>query len=1188
MNQIIARAGLAKISLSGEIIAPQHKVKTIQNTQSKSILFSIGKDHRFYAIKENDNDAEHQWTKIDLTDKIGSQAKVIDFTLSTEGNQLDIALATEENGVHKLYVSTENTVDSNLDSLEWQHIKYDDILSSGNPRFDKIIIKQLNLQTVDEVQYLSVFTDDGNRLFKYYIDLEEDQKWNPREFAVDYDRALIDTCVGMTKRADIPGLYTLGNVGGKRYILFTPLYNVYDPSVNPTVVSLHTASTPMDALATLAMGKGDDKGKTDLFAAGAGKLYHFPYKKQLRDAEGELVFEHELFTDVANLEVLFEHDQYVVWANNRHGEIFYTTCKKSEINNKKAWSNPVVILKDVDQMTSLYNRATHEFTFFALKRSNDLLHAVRCPKTSVWNYSDVIIPKAKSDVEPRNGYLTNVLVTDEDGKPLRDCQVSIKTSNPARVYINKRYYALNDKPVSVITNKDGRIEIEEVTDNLQAASFVLNTEDAEELRVIPMDSAMHKINRIQNTGDLDKLEFTSHQSQDEKLKILELVKKASQVYHGTANDIFLPSPTPLLAVAGPNVALAVSREGISDDLLGGAFDWFSDGVKKATSFAGDVCKHIGEFAKKMTKTVIGFAEGAWRVVTEIAGKIYHFVLETAKSALDVITNLFIAIGKTAKELWDKLMNVSKGTDAYIQTFGTHEASISIAGQSSSASLKKDIHLKDFPNYSIEMSAHGHQFTGTVEPVTGLLFSSDFGHQMKTPSIITDDYVINYGFYDAGPGYVELPDRNQAYIYVGDNHSNWMGDMLEKFKDKEVLISDLVLPGSHDAGMCVDIPTSVSLLLRGMIAGAGLLVGAIVPIVGTLLSPLLFGAAVVYSPKRISRNQAVTQKESIKTQLEIGSRYFDFRPGYNLFSGEGEISKTIKNLILGFAKKVTKDISDGDIKSLSEDLVNTLEKMDFSECPISHQHAVIPGVLLSTMIEEATDFLATHPNEIVIVNIRFNGIMFDSMKPSYDVINEEIDKHLKGNIKKVNVITNKEKDEYSLPQDYTSWAEFSKCDVNTLIQENKRLILVYDPDMNSSYDDDQYHADKMINQMKDTMKNLENPTETKTGKKIDPNIALTNLELQGTYSGYVFNNVLKKGKIKYAELALALASFTNAGSWLMSTKPSLDGVIYPWLQEKFVPDSKEGTIIISNDFVDIGMVSIAAEATHKRLMEKSTA
>jgi len=89
------------------------------------------------------------------------------------------------------------------------------------------------------------------------------------------------------------------------------------------------------------------------------------------------------------------------------------------------------------------------------------------------------------------------------------------------------------------------------------------------------------------------------------------------------------------------------------------------------------------------------------------------------------------------------------------------------------------------------------------------------------------------------------------------------------------------------------------------------------------------------------NFAFTQKDNITTMLNLGIRYFDFRPGYcaPLYTGN-----------------------------------------------LYHQHNFIPGYSYSSFLQDILRWLNANPTEIVVVSLNFQGFLSTSMQPTQSTLN----------------------------------------------------------------------------------------------------------------------------------------------------------------------------------------------------------
>ncbi|MBO9558954.1 MAG: hypothetical protein J7515_10240 [Caulobacter sp.] len=223
-------------------------------------------------------------------------------------------------------------------------------------------------------------------------------------------------------------------------------------------------------------------------------------------------------------------------------------------------------------------------------------------------------------------------------------------------------------------------------------------------------------------------------------------------------------------------------------------------------------------------------------------------------------------------------------------------------------------------------------TNVISSLTGNLQSGTMMVMMETPSIIAPDTntAISYGFYDAGPGTSGLTNQDQSYVYCTRVLSQWMGGLAQAYPQVQSQpFHQFALPGAHDAGMNT-MDTVIQILNSGEVAA--LLAGL------SFLAPVLTAVTASEAPIVIL-NAAITQKDTITTMLNLGVRYFDFRPG-TMYPG-----------ITGFSGQRF------------------------------HQHAVIPGMAYVAFLQEVLTWLAQNPSEIVVVSCNTQGFASSSMAPT---------------------------------------------------------------------------------------------------------------------------------------------------------------------------------------------------------------
>ncbi len=264
--------------------------------------------------------------------------------------------------------------------------------------------------------------------------------------------------------------------------------------------------------------------------------------------------------------------------------------------------------------------------------------------------------------------------------------------------------------------------------------------------------------------------------------------------------------------------------------------------------------------------------------------------------------------------------------------------------------------------------------------------------------VSANWAYSYGFYDSGAGIGDLTNHDQSYVYVTPDVSNWMGWLTRQ--DGAMATAPFhrfVLPGSHDAG-------TYGLDALWHIADNAAFIGLLFGLLGLAVAQMSKSAVV-----EIAQNFAVTQKDDVKTQLDMGARYFDFRPG-----------TCAPGIFL-----------DG----------------------IYHQHAVIPGVSYELFLKDMLAWLVAHPTEIAVLCVGFAGFSADSMKPSYDTLNGIMTNALKA----APSITVTDQRDFR-----TSYAD--------LIKYSKRLFVLYAPETGApitatkydSYNGDVYATTKSSN------------------------------------------------------------------------------------------------------------------------------
>ncbi|KAH7135478.1 PLC-like phosphodiesterase [Dendryphion nanum] len=283
----------------------------------------------------------------------------------------------------------------------------------------------------------------------------------------------------------------------------------------------------------------------------------------------------------------------------------------------------------------------------------------------------------------------------------------------------------------------------------------------------------------------------------------------------------------------------------------------------------------------------------------------------------------------------------------------------------------------------------------INSMTGALENGTMNNLEQTPSIFTEDLIIVYGFYDAGPGRAGLPKQHQCFVTVTRNYENWQRDIAPPDSDKaDRPFNRMVLPSAHDIGMN-SMQTAQAMLQN---AGTGVIkevIGRSLPSAFDIFNKVADGAINRIAPN-IIRALAVTQKDNLDTILKIGARYFEFRP-----------AKCHRQM----------------------------QRVSPLEDTIYFQHGAIPGMLYKQFLTDIVQFLLDHRDEIIVVQNRWDGVPGDCPRASDDELRDILNDVLR------------DKDLAVGNED-----DLRNRSIKDLRNDRKRLLITRDVNQISNYDD----------------------------------------------------------------------------------------------------------------------------------------
>ena len=396
----------------------------------------------------------------------------------------------------------------------------------------------------------------------------------------------------------------------------------------------------------------------------------------------------------------------------------------------------------------------------------------------------------------------------------------------------------------------------------------------------------------------------------------------------------------------------------------------------------------------------------------------------------------------------------------------------------------------------------------VNAITGDASGGTMNTIADTPSIFNGgDVIISYGLYEAGPGHDVLPNRHQCYITVTANHHTWMGWVAPPGSALENKpFGRFVLPSAHDVGMnSMQSSEAVLKKLGGSIVRTMVhddeLLGKIADVVS--------GPAIQLLAPNIIYSLAITQKDKLDVMLQMGARYFEYRPAH--------CHKAI--------------IPSGALP----------DRLYF-------QHSAIPGMPYSDFLRDVVAFLVKRPTEIVVVQLRWDGVPGECARPSREEQQQYLDEALRG--------ANGQLVAGSLE-------DMHRLTIGQLRRERKRLIVMVEVDSLSTYTDEgnaTLNGDSIVA----AFPRLLTP-ENQRGK------AFINIQCQATAT-----NIPRA-------VAYSVLEASTTTSCILATKGICDSKTLPWCRDNVLPTCDNNlAVVLMNDFIDGATADTAVQLSKKRI------
>lgn len=640
--------------IQGETIGPGHQFEALQTADGHSLLFSIGTNGVFYLIEEQPELATG-WQQNDLSTILQAdfssplQAKNFSVAQLPNSSEFGLLLVITVDEVDYLYYSntySRNSEDNSI-SLEWTALPFDAGTAPAALNIAHVYYANTNDQPVGVVDLAGEQNDD---ILRYYIDPQKkaaSNYWTPYLLPYDMNASeAIYLCDGRRDGAKINGLYTLGTVGNQSIVVFQEFFDYYGSGAAPSTRLLlpsNVAAQNLASIASVAVNANKDGSFTDLFVTGAdGGLYYFAANQQADEQEGILLFQNDLFKEIQLLQAYKTSDKVVVWGLNRAQQVFYTQVSLAAITTGSAWSLPLAIASQVEQISPYVNRVNGGNTYFAHTGTGELKKAFQDPVTTLWTKQDIVVPALPDSVAQKfDAYTTKIALSDENNIPLTDVSLQVSSSCRTTVYINYHYYVLDTTPIEVPVDSQGSLYILQRTESLQASLLTIASLDgSQRITVNPMDKVAEQYFSLNTTEALQDATVTDDKGENPQPLIPDTASDDDLQATADAMQSLSDAYSGLDSSSSATISAKETTQFRVVESIGQTMDDFADAVVVA---AGDLVDCLVTATDYVIHIVKDAAEDVWNFVCEIGDAVLTFVIDTIEKVIAALQAILQAL-----------------------------------------------------------------------------------------------------------------------------------------------------------------------------------------------------------------------------------------------------------------------------------------------------------------------------------------------------------------------------------------------------------------------------------------------------------------------------------------------------------------------------------------------------------------
>lgn len=694
-------------------IDPEQDITVLEGNRGTEI-YSIGEDKALYLTYENDGN-ESRFTRT----KILKKAEEFAAIKITGTGRTAVAAADGERVVLAVTEHPETLTDTDFD-----RINLDGMLEGKK-------MKPFNLLICALEKGITLFVemkDEGGRIEQFACLLDSDNPRAVRYFplASNYS-SVVCSAPGRATGQYVDGIYTCGEYGGTKQLLYTPSCNVFGET-QPAPLRLKN-EFKVETICTLPLS---GRTGTHLFAVGDGGLYFYPCDRQrdmyhLDHPDPDFEVASELFNEAKKAAAVIFDNKVYVYVLNESNILSYTYAEYYH-NRPSDFKEPVRLMEQVFYFDISGGNTMNICT------ADKAIFGTRDPITGNWGFSEAHISTDLDESRIMSAYVTRIS-TDMGNE---EVTVRVNGKRKASCYVNGIYH--NFLRLSVKTDAAGSITIVQEARDLNPACFVVS-DGKEDMEVNPGDYAHSQVMSLGNVGqaraavitapDGTKSSLFGH-TDDTSLNmaasgILSLGGAANSIIPGYvtsqvekfSNGIIVKITDKLISIlpydATHNPFVSFLTEIVHD--VEYAFNWVRDKVKWLYDHT----------IAPVVDFVIGKVNEVWKFVVKIGEKILDVAIDTIRGVFGAVKKLLELIGIPIDKIFDWLKK-ALNLDAVDRTNAVMKQMIRLSGQKlvrQTAVFKEDV-LERMEGIIESVEKWAEIDTGDIRKAAGDIVNKNLG------------------------------------------------------------------------------------------------------------------------------------------------------------------------------------------------------------------------------------------------------------------------------------------------------------------------------------------------------------------------------------------------------------------------------------------------------------------------------